>query len=460
MRIVDGLLDWVGRIMALALLLVCGSAWAADPPLVVSGPIAVTAESGEPFRGTNAQPVAGPGLPPPVLQPYDFVEEEYFISGVVDGKPYRTAMLVRKPRDPAKFSGLVAAETVHLAGAIPFWGGGKVWLEGNHGWVAVSSQKGALDGHLKRTNPERYETLSIPDLSEPGDTPMRGSKQDLFSQKIMTQVGALLKSPAGNRLFGGRDVEFLLMGGSSQTGGTTLRYIRDSHPSAKLPDGSPIFDGYAPWEAFPGEPVFAEGSRIFHLVTEGDVMSYLMRGRPMAFGEDRDSAQGGYRHYQVAGASHVGTRGPAAAALKAFGTLDNVGDDKEISSFPQAEILTPAHIFLIDWVMKGKTPPPGAVLEIEDGHIRRDANGLAMGGIRSPYVDVPTTRYIASVPPNGTLYGLEEPFSQEKLRTLYGSRDAYLEKFDAEIDAMVKSGWLFPDDAANLKREEAELADF
>ena len=68
------------------------------PAATITGPIPVTAQSGEPFRGLNEQPVAGPGLPLPVLQPYGYVEEEYFVSGSVDGKPYATALLVRKPK--------------------------------------------------------------------------------------------------------------------------------------------------------------------------------------------------------------------------------------------------------------------------------------------------------------------------------------------------------------------------
>jgi Alpha/beta hydrolase domain len=77
-------------------------------PAKILGPIPVTAQSGEPFRGVSEKPVAGPGLPLPVLQPYGYVEEEYFVSGTVDGRPYETALLVRKPKDRAKFSGVVA----------------------------------------------------------------------------------------------------------------------------------------------------------------------------------------------------------------------------------------------------------------------------------------------------------------------------------------------------------------
>jgi hypothetical protein len=222
-----------------------------------------------------------------------------------------------------------------------------------------------------------------------------------------------------------------------------------------MADGKPIYDGYAPWESFSAEPVWAEGARIVHLVTEGDVMSYLQRKRPMAVGEDRDGPNGGYRHYQIAGASHVGTRGEAAKALTAFGTLDNLAAGQKVSAFPQGEVLTPAHIFLIDWVMKGRVPPKAARLALESGDIARDEHGIARGGVRSPYVDLPTVRYIASIPPQGTLYGLEEAFSGDRLRAMYGSRKAYLDKFNRQIDAMVKAGWLFADDARRLKQEEA-----
>ena len=58
-------------------------------PAKIAGPIPVTAQSGEPFRGMNEKPVAGPGLPLPVLQPYGYIEEEYFVSGTVDGSPTR-----------------------------------------------------------------------------------------------------------------------------------------------------------------------------------------------------------------------------------------------------------------------------------------------------------------------------------------------------------------------------------
>src|SRR5579872_4047305 len=48
-------------------------------PAKMTGPIPVTAGSDEPYRGAGEQPVAGPGLPPPLLIPFGYVEEEYFV---------------------------------------------------------------------------------------------------------------------------------------------------------------------------------------------------------------------------------------------------------------------------------------------------------------------------------------------------------------------------------------------
>ena len=58
--------------------------------------------------------------------------------------------------------------------------------------------------------------------------------------------------------------------------------------------------------------------------------------------------------------------------------------------------------------------------------------------------------------PKGAWPVLKSPFSREKLRARYGSRDTYLQRLNEQIDKMRNAGWLFPDDAGNLKQREAE----
>src|SRR5262249_49472420 len=157
----------------------------------VKGPIPVTAQSGESYRGSNEQPVPGPGLPMPELDKVGYLQEEYFISGTVDGKPYTTSMLVRRPKDMNRFSGLIGVEAIHSGGASPLWGTGReVWAPGNHVWIAVASQRVALETQVKKFNPGRYSALSVPQVGPapgaPGAAaaaPVAGQMtQDLFSQ--------------------------------------------------------------------------------------------------------------------------------------------------------------------------------------------------------------------------------------------------------------------------------------
>jgi Alpha/beta hydrolase domain len=437
----------------------------------IKGPLPVTPKTDEPYRGENEQPVAGPGLPPPVLIPYGYVEEEYFVSGTVDGKPYTTSLLVRKPKDPAKFSGLVAVETIHAQGAVPLWGQREVWMTGGHGWVGVGSQLVALEQHIKKANPKRYASLKIPEAPSPGGAPPANPfagnpAQDTISQEIMTQVGALLKSNAKKGPFAGMTVKYLIMGGASQTGGTTLRYIQQSHAHAHLPDGKPIYDGYLPMEAFSATPVSASDAVIMHLCTEGDVMNVLSAKRPLALRPDGDAPNDRYRHYEYAGASHVGMRG-VTDPLTVFSTLTNAFKPGEhLSQFPQAEMMRPGVYQFVDWLMKGVAPPKAAPIEVKNGEIVRDKNGNAKGGVRSPYVDLPTVRYIASAPivegdnPFRRLIGLQEPFAPEKLRKLYKSKENYLKLFNAEIDKMVTERWLMAKDGEALKTDEAKIPAF
>jgi hypothetical protein len=431
----------------------------------ISGPITVTRQSGEPFRGTNEQPVPGPGLPLPVLAPYGYVEEEYFVSGTVDGKPYKTSILVRKPGDPRKFSGLVAIETVHAAGAVPFWGRRDLWMSGGHGYVAVASQRVALETQVKEVNPARYALLNIPEM-EPlkpwASGALTGGAQDKVSQAIMTQVGALLKANRKDGPFARMRVKYLIMGGASQTGGTTARYIQESHAAARLAGGKPIYDGYSVLGIFSDKPIIGGDAPVLHAVSEGDLMFFPSRGQIIYSRPDADAPNDRYRHFQITGGSHLSTRG-ATNPKTVFPTLPDNGPNEQLSQFPLSPLYETAMRHLVEWVMRGVAPPRAPRIEIKDGVIVRDENGIAKGGVRSPYVDTPTVRYIAAQPinasnPLGALVGLQEPFPAEKLRALYKSRGNYLELFNQGIDRMIAGRWITPADGIKLKAEEAKQA--
>ena len=92
---------------------------------------------------------------------------------------------------------------------------------------------------------------------------------------------------------------------------------------------------------------------------------------------------------------------------------------------------------------------PGATPEI-----RRDADGIALGGIRTPPVDVPVAALSGAPGPNPSiiclLLGSTKPFSAERLAQLYPSRSAYLRRYNADADATIKAGFVLPEDRATL----------
>ena len=73
-----------------------------------------------------------------------------------------------------------------------------------------------------------------------------------------------------------------------------------------------------------------------------------------------------------------------------------------------------------------------------------DANGLATGGVRTPWVDVPIARTSGSAarqPVMALLFGSGEVFDAETLARLYpGGATEYVERFTESLDAGDRCG--------------------
>jgi hypothetical protein len=81
----------------------------------------------------------------------------------------------------------------------------------------------------------------------------------------------------------------------------------------------------------------------------------------------------------------------------------------------------------------------------------RDAQGNAVGGVRSAYVDVPTATIMpTSLAPGGVLsnpcayLGYQLDFSPDTLERLYGSHNKYVKKVAKDVNALVKDRFLLP----------------
>jgi hypothetical protein len=450
------------------LVLVIGTFWAvvasaetspSSPVAKITGPVPVTAQSGEPFRPDASRR-------PSNLSSYGYVEEEHFVSGSIDGQPYTTSLLVRKPSAPGQFSGVVVIETLHFQGNTPFWSiyRDRLMSDG-HAWVMVTSQRLPLETYVRKSNAARYASLQIPEAGSAQANPLASGPQDAISQAILTQVGALLKSNASDTPLAGMTVKYMIMAGVSQTGVATLHYIQESHAKARLANGMPIYDGYFPVEAFVSGPISGGDAAVIHVVGEGDfaLFSALDQGSIFHSRADSDAPNDRFREYQFPAGSHLPSRGVPDARM-IIGT--SLGTGEQLSQFPSSLFYYAAFANLIDWITKGMVPPKAPPIEVRNGEIVRDAFGNAKGGVRSPYVDVPTVRYIASAPtPDGNnparrMIGLQEPLSQQKLRSLYKSRQDYLRRFAREIDHLVVQRWLQAKDGVTLKADEATIPAF
>src|SRR6478735_10167261 len=83
-------------------------------PTAVALPTKLSGEIKGPGPMFDSAPSQAPGLG---LEHFKYQTKEYFVSGTAAGKPYMTRVVVRKPTDDKKFSGLVLAESMHSSGA-------------------------------------------------------------------------------------------------------------------------------------------------------------------------------------------------------------------------------------------------------------------------------------------------------------------------------------------------------
>ena len=450
-----------------------------------------------------------PGKAPDVMRDYDlatfaYTETEFSVEGTAtsyelqgergaDGRwnvapgpeaPFRTRFVVRRPVDPDRFSGTVVVEWHNVSGGVdaaPDWGFFHRHLAARgHAWVGVSAQKVGIDGggfvesvHLKVLAPERYA-----ELDHPGDA---------WSFDIFSQVAALLRVPDDENPLGGLVAEQLIAAGESQSASCLVTYINAIDPHTRLFDaffvhGRPgvgvsidgVFTPSARGEGLEAtrRAILAKGERIrpdarvpvLVLQSETDV---ILLGGGLAEQPDDEHV----RVWEMAGAAHAdtytvsagrhddGTLSPGRLAelLRPTSKLMIGNTDTPINAGPQQHYVAQAALaHLALWAAGGKPPPQAARLEVDAGGtaFRRDEHGLARGGIRTPWVDVPTA-VMSGLGQSGEsfamLFGRTEPFDAATLSALYpGGKTEYLDRFTASLDATIAAGFLLAEDREEI----------
>ncbi len=432
----------------------------------LAGP--VSGGRGQPFGAQTKADLATSG----------YAEAEYFASGTgqaydkdgawgLDGmwavKPagradYKVRMLVRRPSEPRRFNGVLVIEWLNVSsmqeGAADFMLMKEEIERSGYAWVGVGAQASGINTPrmgLKAWDPERYGTLA-----HPGDA---------FSYDIFTQVTQALLKPSSVNPLDGLRVRHTIAVGRSQSAFRLVTYLNAFHSRARVFDGYLIHSRGANAAGLTAEqlgrdadPVPAgarlrtdAGVKVLDVQAEGDMVtlrSHLTR--------QADSAD--YRRWEIAGAAHAESPQwiPGLTPVPDMGMrcLD------PINSAPHHAVIKAALRALTLWVRDGKAPRSSPPITLGDpaapDPVVRDAHGNAQGGIRLPQLETPTARLdgLRNDVPAGTpggqnfcfLFGHTVAFEPAVLAKLYPTREAFVRKFTAAVEAIVRDGfWLQPE---------------
>ena len=122
------------------------------------------------------------------------------------------------------------------------------------------------------------------------------------------------------------------------------------------------------------------------------------------------------------------------------------------SRFPSSIAFDAAWRALDEWVRKGIPAPHADPIRVENGKPVLDEVGNVMGGVRSPFVDVPTATWFGSS--TGTSFcfiaGHEVPFDSAHLKQLYPNHKAYEREVAADVTRLNKERWITRADSVEL----------
>lgn len=475
----------------------------------VQGPLPVTEDS-SPFNAVAHQTT------PIDLTMAQYVEEEYFISGKANiyqwsatgtteirtpNTPYTNRIIVRKPSDPKKISGNVFVEMVNSTSTydsqVLWYANHDKFLRDGDIYVGITTKPIAIKA-LKKYDPIRYAPLSWANPLPPeqrGITPgnympsgVPGSfpeTEDGLIWDIISQTGALLRSTSASNPLHGYNVEKIYSIGASQSAILLTTYINAIHPTVSLANNKPIFDGYLltvgayPLQIHQDAPILLPTGDpritirncdvpVIRIMSETDFRSMGPWPFLAARRADSDSPSDRFRLYEIPGSSHStfytiqfrsGKDELAAIGKKKPDILNYVPNN-----FPSQYIFRGALVNLDKWVRQGTPPPHASPIELNDSVtekdvfgntvpvIMRDQFGNALGGLRTPYLDVPIATYAPNSPQN-PLSGQMFLFDQERLQQLYSTHEMYVQRFSEKVDVMVNSKWITAVDGEHMKQE-------
>ncbi len=432
--------------------------------------------------------------PGPDLQAAGYVEAEYRAEGtagayeLADGSDtfpedgemtlaptgeadYATRITVRRPTEPDDFNGTVVVEWYNVSGGLdasPDWTyTADEIVRGGYAWVGVSAQHIGVEGGtvavetpvsaaggagqgIRNQDPDRYG-----DLHHPGDA---------YSYDMFTQIARGLRAPAGDvDPLGDLEPGRLLAMGESQSAYALTTYYDGVQPltgefdgflvhsrgGAALGLGEPdVGTDIASAVTSPDPVRFRTDLDVPVLVVQSETDIRGLLGYDAALQPDNDHL----RVWQMAGTAHIDVYQLASVA-------DSLGCPEPINAGPMVFIMRGALDALNTWVVDGDAPveSPALVLSDDGADYERDEAGIAVGGIRTPQVDVPVD-VLSGLPAEGgsvacLMAGTTIPIPEADLADRYGNADDYLERFEAATDAVIEAGFVLEADRDEMLAE-------
>lgn len=461
-----------------SLLIACGDGASGPAGGPSTGPVADLSEE---LTGGNG-PFVGEATPG-ALEAAGYVQQEFVAAGTAtsytaedpvptDGRwtwepsesaSYRTRVLVRRPSSASAFSGAVIVEWLNVSGGVDanpdFASLEEEILREGHVWVGVSAQLIGVEGGptiveapgteglggqgLIRIDPARYGSLS-----HPGDG---------FSFDIFTQIARAVRDGAG---LGDLAPDRVIAAGESQSAIALVSYYNGVQPLTDAFDGFLVHS-----RAFVGLPLVGPGefadlagglagpavlvrgdleAPVLEIQAEGDVTGLLNSSLV------RQPDTPTFRLWEVAGTAHADRHllGPIA---------DIVECGVDVNDAPFHLVVKAAMNHLDRWVRTGQTPPTAPRLELTSdppAASQRDVDGITLGGIRTPPVDVPVDVLSGEPGPSADilclLLGSTTPLSDARIGELYASRADYEQQFRDAADRVIDQGYVLEADRSAL----------
>lgn len=429
-----------------------------------------------------------------------FDEHEYFVTGTSnvyawDGTnvavrnsdvPYVNRVVVRAPKDPARFSGNVIVEILNSTSNFDV---DRVWalthpllMRQGDAYVGITSKPNVLRA-LKAFDSERYAPLTwalddpdsenIPEekLGNFAGASFHGSEDGLFWDMLADLAEALRKP--GNPFLPNLQPAFQYLAGWSQSGGYMIRWLKTfayrsereapyfdgyfscGSTSCLMPD---LNQGYGPTGQTADATLPYLPQPMVEIHTESENLKWHNYASILP---DSNIPGRRYRVYGIAGSTHDSQNTwpgwyAGDSDSKRIGVLSTYpGQENKPNDFPYELAFRAALKALYAWVREGKVPESQEPIRADLLHENLpDETGNSQGGWRLPPIEVPLAAYrpvcaanAESTPIAASLFGYVENYPLDLAKTLYRSYEHYLELVEESIRKCVRKGLLLTEDA-------------